>query len=100
MWSGPRRHQGEFDGSSDEQLAEFTQILRDVVGRVERLYGSPGYNCWIHTSRCALRESAFYNWHVELIPLVSYQAGFEWDCDEVINAVAPEEAAHIRGEVA
>lgn len=100
VWLAPRRHQAEFDGSSDEQLAEFTQILRDVVGRVERLSGSPGYNFWIHTSPFALRESAFYHWHVELIPRVSYQAAFEWGCGEFINAVAPEDAAHILRELA
>ncbi|MFO0821081.1 MAG: hypothetical protein U1A77_24260 [Pirellulales bacterium] len=100
VWIAPRRHHGEFDGSSDEQLADFTEILRDVVGRVERLPGSPGYNFWIHTSPFALREPAFYHWHVELIPRVSYQAAFEWGCGDFINAVPPEDAARVLREVA
>lgn len=100
VWIAPRRHHGEFDGSSDEQLADLTHMLRDVVGRVEQLPGSPGYNFWIHTSPFALREPAFYHWHVELIPRVSYQAAFEWGCGDFINAVPPEDAARVLREIA
>jgi UDPglucose--hexose-1-phosphate uridylyltransferase len=47
----------------------------------------------LHTSPFSEDTSAFYHWHVELMPKLTRTAGFEWGTGFYINPVPPEEAA-------
>jgi len=39
--------------------------------------------------------SAFFHWHLELMPRISRVAGFEWGSGFYINPTSPEEATEV-----
>ena len=84
-WIAPLGHRSSFPETTDRQLAEFGRLLQDVVGRMERVPGSRGYNFWLHTSPHALGSSPSFHWHVEIAPRTARQAGFEWGGGDYIN---------------
>ena len=47
------------------------------------------------SARAPLREPALdhFHWHLEIIPVLSHVAGFEWGSGFFINPLPPEEAA-------
>lgn len=92
-WIAPSSHRSAFHELSDRQLRELGRLLQDVVGRIERVPGSRGYNFWIHTAPHALPSSPFFHWHLEIAPRTARQAGFEWGGGDFINSVPPEQAA-------
>ena len=96
-WIMPKQHLAAFDEQPDGMLRELGPLLQEVAGRIERLPGGTGYNFWLHTSPFTGRgrrplEGGFH-WHLELMPRVTQQAGFEWGGGDYINPVAPEQAA-------
>ncbi|MFO0872126.1 MAG: hypothetical protein U0935_24630 [Pirellulales bacterium] len=92
-WIAPRKHLADFSTTSDRLLSEVARLARDVIGRIERLPGRPGYNFWLHTAPWRRDVAASFHWHVEIAPRIAFQAGFEWGGGDFINAVPPEDAA-------
>jgi UDPglucose--hexose-1-phosphate uridylyltransferase len=95
VWIVPRRHCSDFADEGDEVIADASQLVKDVVGRVESALSKPAFNYLIHTSPFHEPASAFYHWHLEIFPRLTKTAGFEWGAGDYINTVSPEDAAGI-----
>ena len=74
-------------GAADEQ--EDTRPMRVPI---DRALEAPPYNLIIHSAPFSEDTSAFFHWHVELMPRIVRQAGFEWGSGFYINPVLPEQA--------
>jgi UDPglucose--hexose-1-phosphate uridylyltransferase len=106
----PRRHMHDFTlMNSAEQLA-FADILKETLLLYRNVLSNPPYNMMLQTSPCLVPRPGHpeywgtihldYHWHVELMPRLTKQAGFEWATGFFINPVAPELAkAYLRGEI-
>lgn len=92
-WIVPRTHISNFEDSTEQQLRDLASILKDGLSRVKKALTTPPYNYIIHTTPITLRGIEFYHYHLEIIPVLTHVAGFEWGTGFYINPTAPEESA-------
>ena len=88
----PNAHQWDFGTVEDNVLAGLAEALIHTIHMMQAILGQFPYNLVLHTTPLG-SENTHYHWHVELIPRVSYHAGFEIATGTCINTVCPEEAA-------
>jgi UDPglucose--hexose-1-phosphate uridylyltransferase len=93
MWILPREHQSFFQLAKLAELEEISGLIQKIIRALEKLIPQAPYNYWIHTSPFDTIAYDHYHWHVELIPRITTQAGFEWGTGCFVNDVLPEEGA-------
>lgn len=93
IWIIPRLHQPSFGLISDAQIKSFAEMLRDILGKLDRKFANPPLNYYIHSAPCDGQEYGCYHWHLECFPRVATPGGFEWGTEMMINVVTPEHAA-------
>lgn len=96
LW--PRAHQSNFETIDDTDADALAELLRDVLGRLDRKLDNPPYNLVLHTAPLDASPLAEYHWHLKVLPRVTQPAGFEWGAGCHINPVAPEQAAEFLRE--
>ena len=89
----PRQHRSDFVLSSPEELADLSRLLPEVLSRLRAALRNPPYNFIIHSAPIETREREDYHWHLELMPVVTRVAGFEWGTGFYINPTPPDRAA-------
>ena len=92
-WLLPKDHRSAFESAAGQELRHVADVLGAVLRKIDVALERPAYNLYLHTM--PLRESSndWYHWHLELKPVVTQQAGFEWGSGCYINPTPPEEAA-------
>jgi len=92
-WIFPREHRSGFESASGQELRAVADALRAMLRKIDVALEKPAFNLYLHTM--PLREPAneHYHWHLELKPVLTQQAGFEWASGCHINPTPPEEAA-------
>ncbi len=100
MWVLPRRHSPDFDRIQDGELEGLARRLKSSLRKLGSVLGNPSYNLIIHTApnRTPLKDhwntiEKDYHWHVEILPRVIKEGGFEWSTGFHINPTFPEKAA-------
>ena len=109
IWLMPRRHEYGFQQLPDEERIQLARCLKDVLMRLKKTLNDPPYNYVLHTAPNPVPRPGKpdywgtiaydYHWHIEVIPRLTKQAGFEWGSGLYINPTAPEEAAKYLREV-
>jgi len=109
LWLMPRRHEHGFQLLPDEERIQLARCLKDVLTRLKRTLNDPPYNYVLHTAPNPVSRPGKpdywgtiqydFHWHIEIIPRLTMQAGFEWGSGLYINPTAPEEAAKYLREV-
>ena len=96
----PLRHASRFSTAGDRETEALAALLRIVLGRLRRSLDDPPFNLLLHQSPpvrkpdlSADEESLAYHWHLEILPVLTRVAGFEWGTGMYINPVPPEMAA-------
>jgi UDPglucose--hexose-1-phosphate uridylyltransferase len=107
-WIFPRRHQANFSETTDEERVQLARCLKDVLTRLKKTLSDPSYNYVLHTAPNPVSRPGKpdywgtidydFHWHIEIIPRLTKQAGFEWGSGLYINPTSPEEAAKYLGE--
>lgn len=92
-WIVPKRHNAAFEDISTDEMADLAAILRLVVRTFELAFDDVPYNIVWHTCPWNGDFSAYYHWHLELLPRLATIAGFELGTGYYINPTAPEVAA-------
>ena len=96
----PRAHGPRLEDSCDEELAGLAVVLQQVLHRLEHIHPGLSYNVVFQggpVAGPAARQD--FHWHVEILPRLAQQAGFEAGSGFAINSVMPEYAARrLRGE--
>lgn len=106
----PRRHMCDLTDMSEHEQWAFADILKQTLLLYRDVLHNPPYNMMIQTAPCLIPRPGHpeywgtigldYHWHVELMPRLTKQAGFEWATGFYINPVSPELAASfLRGEM-
>src|SRR5207249_4509658 len=75
-WLLPKVHARAFETLSDADRAALAAILKDVLGRMDRMLDDPSFNYYIHTAPVREPEGTFH-WHLEITPRLTEIAGFE-----------------------
>jgi UDPglucose--hexose-1-phosphate uridylyltransferase len=92
-WILPVRHRSAFEECGVDDLRALARLLGDFLRRMNRVLKDPPFNFMLHSA--PLREPALehFHWHLEIIPILSRVAGFEWGSGFFINPLPPEDAA-------
>lgn len=93
VWVLPKVHDSEYESIQRQDTANLARLMKNVMGKIGRVLGSPPYNYLIHAAPLKEPRLPHYHWHIEIIPKLTKVAGFEWGTGFYINPVAPEEAA-------
>ena len=98
-WIMPREHRASFGSISPAQVRDLAGVLRSVLGRLHRGLGDPAYNFVIHTAPEHSSTVPHYHWHLQIMPRLTTQAGFEIGSGIAINIAMPEDTARFLREV-
>ena len=60
-------------------------------GILDEALDRPPYNFIIHSAPFRDPSDESYHWHIEIMPILSKVAGFEWGTGIFINPTPPEE---------
>jgi UDPglucose--hexose-1-phosphate uridylyltransferase len=91
----PKRHVAAFAETPDAVIRGVTSLLQKVLGQMKRRLRDPDYNVFIHGAPLDYTRYPYHHWHIEVVPKISTQAGFEFATEVDINVAAPEDAAKI-----
>ena len=95
----PKRHFPSLSDTSPAALRGVAFLARDVAGRFKRHLHDPDFNFYIHDTPLDGRDHRHHHWHLEIVPRMTTDAGFELSTSIIINVVDPDRAAAIlRGE--
>ena len=95
-WILPRQHASSFTALAGNQLSCLADILQSVTHAMNGALNQPPYNMMLHT--LPLNGDSEYHWHIELLPRLTRQAGFDWSSGFHINPTPPEDAARFLRE--
>jgi UDPglucose--hexose-1-phosphate uridylyltransferase len=96
----PKRQCADFHGITDQEIAQFADVLKISTMKMNRALDRPAYNFLLFTAPTRSTRRDYWNtldkdfrWHAEIIPRVDYNGGFELATGCHINTVWPEIAA-------
>jgi len=89
----PTTHRASFESLQADEVDALARLLREVIGRLARLFGDPPYNFALHTAPLRETDPEHFHWHLELMPKLTRLAGFELGTGFFINPTPPEDAA-------
>jgi UDPglucose--hexose-1-phosphate uridylyltransferase len=105
----PREHRACLTDVGDGELSCLAEVLSWVLASLTAVHGDLSLNLVIHSApvdppagqqygdarldRLAYSPAETFHWHLEILPRLSRQAGFEVGTGFTINSVMPEEAA-------
>lgn len=92
-WILPKKHESQFETLNQKLLDSFAEVVSFVVKRLDKNIPRIPLNFYIHTLPVALEGSAYYHWHLEIIPRITNYGGFEMGSGVVIDIMNPEDAA-------
>ncbi len=92
----PKAHSPYFENTTGDVFAGVAAATQAVLKKIEKNLHYPDYNFFIHTAPIQDRDHySMYHWHLEILPKITIQAGFELGTGIDINVVDPDEAAVI-----
>jgi UDPglucose--hexose-1-phosphate uridylyltransferase len=89
-WIIPRTHQHNFSDISKKEINALAIILRDMIKSFEVGFKDLSYNILLRTAPLALKNQQGYHWHLQILPRLNIQAGFELATAIFVNPVPPE----------
>jgi UDPglucose--hexose-1-phosphate uridylyltransferase len=92
-WLLPKGHASAFESSSAQELASAADGLSMLLRKLDVALDKPAYNLFLHTMPLREPRNDWFHWHLEIKPVLTLQAGFEWATGCAINPTPPEEAA-------
>ena len=89
-------HFNQMPDSLDESLAD---AYYTALQKLKIALDSPPFNMFIHTApvqnEFGVHSHEFYSWHIEIIPHLKIDAGFELGTGIEVNIVDPDESADL-----
>lgn len=92
----PKKSNPRFEKISDEEILYLSSILKSVLNRMNRLLNNPPFFFFIHTAtvkELSTAPSQNYHWHIEIVPCLTIDAGFQAAAGIEINITDPDKAA-------
>jgi UDPglucose--hexose-1-phosphate uridylyltransferase len=89
VWLLPLKHEADFRQA--ENLPDLASSLMEILQLISKFLNQPPLNLYLQTKPFASQEE--YHWHWEILPKLTYLAGFELGSNTYINTVLPELAA-------
>jgi UDPglucose--hexose-1-phosphate uridylyltransferase len=90
-WIFPKHHASSFTEVASNLLPALADLLQSVLRAMNTALNYPPYNLMLHT--LPKQGDKQYHWHIELLPRLTRQAGFDWSSGFYVNPTPPEDAA-------
>lgn len=100
-WILPKSHSCDFYRMDRAGLPHLASVIKSVFGGTKSVIGDFPYNLVLHTAPFRRDKGkrgqwetidSDYHWHLEILPILTRVAGFEWGSGFYINPLPPEEA--------
>jgi UDPglucose--hexose-1-phosphate uridylyltransferase len=106
-WLLPIRHACDFHRTRSEDVTNLARLMWQGFARMTKALGDFPYNLIIHTAPFRnYRKKGYwdtiqedYHWHIEMMPMLTRVAGFEWGSGFYINPMPPEDACKFLKEI-
>jgi UDPglucose--hexose-1-phosphate uridylyltransferase len=98
-WILPKTHASHFEEITPADAEDLAVVLRRVIKKLEQGLGAIAYNYMLCTAPFDAGALPHFHWHLEIVPRLTKQAGFEWGSGMYINPVPPENAAEFLRDV-
>ncbi|MFQ5455545.1 MAG: galactose-1-phosphate uridylyltransferase [Nitrospirota bacterium] len=95
----PKRHKSSFGNISDEEIENFSRVLRIILRKIYKGLNDPDYNYIIRSAPVEESNVKYYHWYVVIIPKITIPAGFEIGTGIFINVIPPENCTKYLKEV-
>jgi UDPglucose--hexose-1-phosphate uridylyltransferase len=92
-WVIPMKHSSCFCAVTDEEIEDLARVLKTVLRKLYDGLGNPDYNLIVFTAPTDDEQEDHYEWHIQILPRLTLQAGFELGTGMFINTAFPEETA-------
>ncbi len=92
VWVLPKKHMPYFEDVCEEQLPKLASIMKKVFSSFKDVFGYVPYNYIIHNTPFYFDRPEVYHWHIEIMPRLIRNAGFEWGSGFYIVPTPPEMA--------
>lgn len=100
----PKRPSANFGDITDSEVPFLANALTVVLKKLSVAFNNVDYAFFIHTAppqkENTPSEYDFYQWHLEIMPRMSIDAGLELETNVLVNTVDPDEAAEALRNVA
>ncbi len=90
-WIMPRSHESAFADVAANRLPLLADLLQTLTRALNAALDHPPTNMLLHTRPHA--GDRCYHWHLEVLPRLTRQAGFDWASGNYVNPTPPEDAA-------
>lgn len=95
----PKRHTPSLRDTPPAALRGIALLAQEAAKAMKRRLGDPDFNFFIHDAPLGSGDYRHHHWHIEMVPRVTTEAGFELSTSIIINVIDPDNAAAIlRGE--
>lgn len=92
----PKKHLAYFENTLDADMDFVSDALQNALKKIQKNLKDPDYNFFIHTAPLKDKKKyLMYHWHIEIVPKISRNAGFELGTGIEINDVDPDAAAKL-----
>lgn len=91
----PKKHWGSFRETPPAAVRSVALLLQSTMQKMRKNLNDPDVNFFLHDTPFGNGDYRHHHWHIELIPRVSSDAGFEFSTGIEINTVDPDNAAAI-----
>ncbi|MFA5595612.1 MAG: DUF4921 family protein [Trueperaceae bacterium] len=95
-WILPKQHASSYAGVAANSLPLLADILQVLVRGLGDALDNPPYNLTFHTD--VKRGAPDFHWHIEILPRLTNQAGFDWGTGFFVNPTLPEDAVRFLRE--
>jgi len=92
-WILPVGHRSAYEETPAGEFLPLAALLSEVLRRMSQTLADPPYNLMLHSAPLRAKALDHFHWHLEIIPVLTRVAGFEWGTGFFINPTPPEEAA-------
>jgi len=87
----PKNAQAFFIHSSEGEDMQLASVLSSVLQRMSRALAEPAFNFYIHSAPVGESDAdVYYTWHIEIVPKVKVDGGFELGTGIDINTIDPD----------
>lgn len=92
-WILPKEHELNFCSLRDDSRRQLAAILKDMLSRLQKCLSNCSYNFYIHTAPINYKEQESFHWHIEIVPQITRESGYEWGTGFYVVRTSPVVAA-------
>lgn len=99
LWILPKRHNSSFGRVDASLFRPLAELLKTVLQKLYSGLDNPAFNLILNTAPRGDEDKEYFLWHIQILPRLMPQAGFEMGSGMSINTTLPEDAAGFLREV-